>query len=379
MAEPQEPKFSTTNLLAGLLFLPALIALPALAYHAAQPWAYLLLIIALGCGLGGSALLLAHEKHERSRRHLAEKELKRMERLLDKRTQKLNSINEMLMNMLNKADLELEDVGSFQQRLLPEGVPPFKGFKFATLYQPSGRASGDYYDFIEINPTTIGIMVADVSGHGSRASVVMAITRVLMQSYATAYTSPAQLLARINRIMTRLIPTEDFVTAFYGILHRDTNRFRYATAGHPYGILLSAAGDKVKHLDDANGIPLKIMEEYDYVEAEIELQLGDRLIIYTDGVIEAANPQGTMFESDRLVELCLNNGDKPLKRQIQDISQKVIEFAEFDNLADDFTILGIERTDREHDQDADDATEAPSADAEIDDLADVDLSQFDDI
>jgi serine phosphatase RsbU (regulator of sigma subunit) len=284
----------------------------------------------------------ANARQQQARLHELENHLNGLQLLLDKRTKKLNSVNEILMDMLNKLDLELEGVGTFQQSLLPANNPEFAGYRFARHYQPCGRASGDYYDFLEINPTTLGLVVADVSGHGSRASVVMAIIRALMRTYAAAYTSPARVLSRINRMMTQLVPTEEFITMFYGILDRGTNELHFASAGQPYALRVRQADDETLNLDGANGVPLKILDEYEYTEDILTLAPGDRVILYTDGLIEASNPQGELFELKRLEKLALESRQLSIKKQLEFISRKVMEFTEYDNLTDDFTMMGIE-------------------------------------
>ena len=262
---------------------------------------------------------------------------------LDERDDKASSINEMLVEMLNKSDMELEDVGTFQQSLLPKKVPEFEGYQFAPLYQPSGWASGDYFDFIDINPTTQGVIVADVSGHGGRASVIMAIIRALMQIYAKSSPRPAKILNRMNVMMSQLIPTEDFVTVFYLIIDRATNKITYSSAGQPYAILINDETGDYKILDDANGIPVKLFGEFDYTENTVEMGLGDRLILFTDGVIEAQNNDGELYQMHRLEEVCKNSKDWPVQQQVELIQQKVREFVEDNPLHDDFTLMCIER------------------------------------
>ena len=272
---------------------------------------------------------------------------KHMQDMLDERTTKMNSINEMLKEMLNRTDMEMEAVGQLQQSLLPKTLPEFKGYNFQHLYQPSGWASGDYFDFIEINATHMGIVLADVSGHGGRASVVMSIIRALMQTFAMTTESPSKILSRMNVLMLNLVPSEDFITMFYGIVDRGTHTLIYASAGQPYAKIIRAEDGTLIELDAANGIPLKIMAPYDYKESAIQLHPGDRLIMYTDGVIEAANDEGELFENERLNELCLASRRYPLNKQIKHIQNTVMDYCDSKNLKDDFSIVAAEFLDPE--------------------------------
>ncbi|MBN1518251.1 SpoIIE family protein phosphatase [Candidatus Sumerlaeota bacterium] len=296
-----------------------------------------------------------------------------------KRQHRMDSINEMLKDMLNHTDLEMESVGKLQQSLLPRKSPPFEGYHFSMLYQPSGWASGDYYDFIPVNPSTLGVVVADVSGHGGRASVVMAIIRALMQTFAKCSISPAGIMKRINLMMHKLVPTDDFVTVFYAVLDRGNNMLKYSSAGQPYALHVHAQDGEITELKDALGIPVKVMDlsDYEYEECAVELAPGDRVILFTDGVIEAMNPSRELYGIQRLIELCRSTRLWPIEDQIKWIQHNVVEFAQFKNLNDDFTIVAIERSDPDFKYDLDSVKEIYANNTEIDmeldymDIADI--------
>jgi sigma-B regulation protein RsbU (phosphoserine phosphatase) len=215
-----------------------------------------------------------------------------------------------LKNAYDALDHELKMVGHIQRSLLPQVLPVINGLDLAADYETSQRAGGDYYDFFPLPAGKWGIFIADVSGHGIPAAVRMAITHAIAHTRPDPAVGPSEILSYLNATLeNRYIgKTGSFVTAFYAIYDPKNNRLTYAAAGHPPPRL--ARDGRVIALDGRAGLPLGIDEASDYLEHEIALRSGDRLIFYTDGVSEAFNPAREQYGVERLdAALLSSHGD----------------------------------------------------------------------
>ena len=206
----------------------------------------------------------------------------------------------MLKNQLSGAlaelDRELQVVGEIQRSLLPAELPRIEGFEVAAHYVTSARAGGDYYDFFPLSDGW-GIFIADVAGHGTPAAVLMAITHAIAHAQPGTHTPPGLLLGYLNRQLTRSYTRGGtFVTAFYAVLDPVKRTIRYAAAGHNPPRLVR--GGRVMSLDRTGSLPLGIMEQ-EYGEAEVALERGDLLVMYTDGITEAM-ARGKVGEPPRM-------------------------------------------------------------------------------
>jgi phosphoserine phosphatase RsbU/P len=197
-------------------------------------------------------------------------------------------------------DREMATIGQVQRSLLPASAPPLPGVDFAMHYTTSQRAGGDYYDFFKCNDGRHGIIVADVSGHGAPAAVLMAVTHALAQLHPGAGASPSELLGFLNTRLTEryTIGTGSFVTAFHALFDPATRKLSYASAGHPAPRIVR--GRSVIPCSVKPGLPLGIEEHEEYPQSTIQLERGDTLVIFTDGITESRNPDHEMFGFERL-------------------------------------------------------------------------------
>ncbi len=201
--------------------------------------------------------------------------------------------NQVLRNQLASAlkslDRELQTVGEIQQSLLPETLPVIPGFEVAAHYLTSARAGGDYYDFFPLSDGAWGLFIADVSGHGTPAAVLMAITHAIAHAKPRTHTPPAALLQYLNdRLSTAYTRSGTFVTAFYAVLDPARRTLTYSRAGHNPPQLVRA--DEILCIDGAGGLPLGILGGQVYEQATVQLESGDLLLLYTDGITEATAP-----------------------------------------------------------------------------------------
>src|SRR5713101_1566911 len=211
-------------------------------------------------------------------------------------------LSEELKKAYEAVDYELKVVADIQRSLLPKELPRIPNLSLAAHYQTSRRAGGDYYDFFPLPNGQWGILIADVSGHGTPAAVLMAITHSIAHSYPGPPTPPAKMLNYVNhQLASRYsIQSDTFVTAFYGIFDPATRAITYACAGHNPPRRKSCAGGGISPLVGLDGITEGIDTDIVYGERTEQLQPGDQVILYTDGITEATNAAGEMFGVERL-------------------------------------------------------------------------------
>ncbi len=211
-------------------------------------------------------------------------------------------LSEEVKKAYEAVDYELKVVADIQRSLLPRELPRIPNLSLAAHYQTSRRAGGDYYDFFPLPNGQWGILIADVSGHGTPAAVLMAITHSIAHSYPGPPTPPAKMLNYVNRHLANRysVQSDTFVTAFYGIFDPATRTLTYACAGHNPPRFKRCSGGGISALVGLEGIPLGIDADHDYRERTELLQAGDQIIFYTDGITEATNSSGQMFGVARL-------------------------------------------------------------------------------
>ena len=199
-------------------------------------------------------------------------------------------LRNQLAAALKTLDRELEIVGQIQRSLLPRELPDIAGFELASYYDTSARAGGDYYDFFPLPGGRWGAFIADVSGHGTPAAVLMAVTHALAHAQPGAHAPPAELLRYLNELLSRWYTRNGaFVTAFYAVLDPARRTMTYARAGHNPPRLVR--GGRAMSLDEVGELPLGLVDDRpDYAEASVTLHAGDLLLLYTDGITEAPAP-----------------------------------------------------------------------------------------
>jgi sigma-B regulation protein RsbU (phosphoserine phosphatase) len=198
-----------------------------------------------------------------------------------------------------------------QSNLLPHHVPKIPGYDVSAFYRPSREVGGDYYDFIEIDGDHLGILVADVSGKGIPGTIVMTETRALIKSEAVRTMSPAETLARVNRVLYHDIKRGMFVTVYYAILNRAKATLTCVSAGHnPMVLWRPSAISLVNPNGLALGIDSGALFERTLAEERIQLAAGDRFTFYSDGVIESMNRDHEPFGHNRFYLRVKQLGDR---------------------------------------------------------------------
>jgi phosphoserine phosphatase RsbU/P len=239
---------------------------------------------------------------------------------------------------------ELKVVADIQRSLLPRTLPNIPTLSVAAFYQTSQWAGGDYYDFFPLPDGKWGILIADVSGHGTPAAVLMAVTHSLAHGFPGPHDPPSALLTKVNHQLSTLytVDTEAFVTAFYGIYDPKTRALSYSSAGHNPPRLRRCSESTVESLEHAQSLPLGLLANEVYHDSTLTLRPGDRLAFYTDGITEAISTEGRMFGIDRLdavLSRCCGGGSA--QELVDDVVNEVNAFTLGEPPADDQTLLGM--------------------------------------
>lgn len=242
---------------------------------------------------------------------------------------------------------ELEAARYIQAKLLPDPLPEIGGYDLATLIVPSSQVGGDYYDLIVLDKQRLGIVIADVSGKGIGAAILMASTQGMVNAYARRDMGTAEVLFNVNNALYKSTELEKFVTMFYGILDTKTNVLKYTNAGHNHPFIYKTGSKEPQPLD-TGGMVLGMIEDTRYDEGSIDLADGDILVLYSDGVTEARNKEGQMFDIHRLHDVVYRyieeNSDKLSAQELlKKIYSAVCDFSISELLADDLTIMVLRR------------------------------------
>jgi serine phosphatase RsbU (regulator of sigma subunit)/predicted ester cyclase len=238
-----------------------------------------------------------------------------------------------------RVEQDLRVARSIQQASLPEEVPELEGWEIFPHYRPAREVGGDFYDFHLLPEDRLGLVVGDATGKGVPAALVMSTTCGMLRLAAQGSSSPGQMLQGVNEVLFPNIPSSMFVTCFYAILDPSSGHLLYANAGHdlPY---LHRNGDAEELR--ARGMPLGLMPAMSYEEKEIVLDAGEAALLYSDGLVEAHDPEGEMFGFPRLRALIAEHGEE---RSLGDLLlEELYSFTgERWEQEDDITLLTLRR------------------------------------
>ncbi len=265
--------------------------------------------------------------------------------------------NRMLKNLKKQIELqsqqetaqklverEMQMARETQRALLPSEFPPFperREFDLHAVSQPAMHVAGDFFDFFLINPKTLAVVIADVSGKGMSAALVMAVTRTIIRDLAKSGNSPADILRETNERLRDSQRGSAFVTVFLGFYHIGNGRLIYANGGHPPPWLVTRHG-QVQSVGEATGTIIGMLEQQVYRNAELRLQPGETLVLYTDGFPEARSPSGEFYGSGRSRNFLGTHAQSSPSVLCESAVREISRFQQ-DNLADDLTLLALRR------------------------------------
>lgn len=243
---------------------------------------------------------------------------------------------------------ELAVAKRIQMSFLPEHCPTIPGWEVAAIWRSAREVAGDFYDFIPLppepgrDPGRIGIAIADVADKGVPAALYMALSRTLLRTMAIAGRPPAEAVATANDLILADTRAELFVTLFYMILEPETGEIAYVNAGHPPPVLIRAASGEAEELR-TGGMAMGVLPNQDYEERTALLEPGDALVLYTDGIIEAAGEEGALFGRRRLAEAARAARHESAARLGESIEASVAEFVAGAPQSDDLTVVIVRR------------------------------------
>jgi len=253
-----------------------------------------------------------------------------------------------------RMERELQMALNVQTGLLPDKVPQLDGWDFAAQWKPARQVSGDFYDFIPLRGAShtlfgggpaLGIVIADVTDKGMPAALFMAFTRSIIRANLHQVSSPSEGINHANQLICEESTRGLFVTLFYAQLNPGTGDLTYVNAGHNPPLFFHAATGKLDRLMPT-GIPVGVVEDFEYKQQHITLEPGDFIFCYTDGITEAIDYDNQEFGLGRLEKLILANRYAPANQLMEVVEQAVDEFTPEGNQFDDTTTIVIRRGDR---------------------------------
>jgi sigma-B regulation protein RsbU (phosphoserine phosphatase) len=226
---------------------------------------------------------------------------------------------------------EAREARIIQQALLPKASPSIPGFAVSGLSIPVGAVGGDWYDFIPMDKGRWGLVLADVSGKGTAAALLMSATRGMLRSLVAADCTPGEVLTKLNRLLVEDFPAGRFVTMVYAVLDPAKRTLNFANAGHPRPLLVT--GKSAQFLDVERGIPLGLGPG-DFSEVQVKLPVGSRVVFYSDGITEAENQTDEEYGWARLQEHFFR-ADASAESLLDDVRS----FADGSGLRDDASVI----------------------------------------
>ena len=256
--------------------------------------------------------------------------------------------------MLDRQRLEREFqlAREIQQTFLPSQIPPMPGWEMDVRWNPARQVGGDFYDYFLLPDGRLAVIIADVSNKGLAASLYMTVTRTLIKAAALEYTSPARTLERVNELLLMNSQNGLFVTTFYGLLDLSDGILTYTIAGHNPPLVLRKHANEVEELAKG-GIALGALPDIHLEDRTLTLDMGDCLLLYTDGVTEAFDMDDQMYGTERLIALLQSACGSSAHQVLSRLDEDLLAFRKTAALSDDTTILAVCREDSLADQNGD--------------------------
>ncbi len=248
----------------------------------------------------------------------------------------------------DRLEFELELSTKVQQALLPQQVPDIPGLELAAFSRPAEIVGGDYFDFFRFRDETHGLVIGDVMGHGIAASLLMASLQASLRTLAPDYNSPAEVVRRLNLLFCHNIHLTKFVTLFLARFDSQTHSLTYCNAGHNPPLLFRARSNGKEPFSwlRPTGAAIGLVEEFQFEAETVTLAPGDILLLYTDGVTEAMNPQEEEFGQERLAELVRQDSNRSAQKLVGAVRHRLQAFTHGQAPADDTTIVAC-KTERQ--------------------------------
>jgi phosphoserine phosphatase RsbU/P len=259
----------------------------------------------------------------------------------------LREAREQLSRQLIAINSELEMARKIQLAILPHDIPKITGLEIAARFVPMGSVAGDFYDFLVVDEKHVGILIADATGHGLPAALIASMLQMALAAQFAHASQPARVLAGLNQALCGKFTTH-FVTAAYIFVDLELGAMKYAGAGHPPILLWRASTRKTAELEE-NGMVLGLFADATYGEIEVTMELGDRVVLYTDGILEASSRSEELYGADRfkrLLELNSSLGANEFSNVLLDELSAWSGRLDGRGQEDDITLLTVDFLDR---------------------------------
>ena len=258
----------------------------------------------------------------------------------------LREMREQLARQLKAIKEELETARQIQLSILPREIPRIEGLEVAARYIPMTSVAGDFYDFIQVDEKRLGILVADVSGHGMPAALIASMLKIALAAESAHALDPARVLSGLNQALCGKFQIH-YVTAAYALVDMEKKIIRYGAAGHPPLLLRNRSAGGTREVEE-NGLFLGSFPEATYSSVEVPFTPGDRGVLYTDGILEMTDPSEEQFGIDRFKQYLDSNrglGTEPFVDGLLDELSRWSDRASGREPEDDVTIVAFRSQD----------------------------------
>lgn len=256
----------------------------------------------------------------------------------EERNQELMAQNHIIRHYNQRFKNELSLAQKIQNDLIPVQLPETSVIQFAAQYLSMDEVGGDLYDVFEIDEDKIGFYMCDVAGHGIPAALITVMVKVLVEESSRIKGDPEAMVTHLNKKLIKIF-SDVYLTLFYGVFHQSTKELVYIRGGHPQPVLIRG-GSYMTLLDESNPL-LGLDLSSQYHVNHVSLMDGDKLLLFTDGVFEAKNPDGVMYEA-YLYDYLLSHEPKDITESVDGIVDALTTFVGSKNFGDDVCVLGLE-------------------------------------
>ncbi len=264
-----------------------------------------------------------------------------LELKVEERTRELKTVNAQLERKDSEMKMELNFAAEIQKGIIPQHSHDWHGLKIASYWKAMETVSGDYFDLFNIRGGKLGVLMADVSGHGVPAALITTMAKVAFGAAGADTDSPAHIFRQVNDQLVNLITTQDYLTAFY-ITIDESHQFTYANASHQFALIARSEDSTIEALD-TEGLFIGALEDASesYSEKKNSLRGGDRLVLYTDGIVERKNQEGEDYGQLRLEKKVKAVAHLSVHEMVEQIIADLEDFAQGTEQTDDVSLLII--------------------------------------